>query len=166
MVWNCSLLREFSYSKCSNWRQISKVLLCSFIFCYLDGANSIKTDLHICNFWTGYWLVCKLQVCNLFLINFAKAELKYEIIHIYIYNFFLKFLKFVKVLLKRLFRSVQKIKPHPTSLKYPLINYLVLFGFVGLPPRDFMVGLIACHITILTLKIRDGRIGLNMQPLF
>ena len=24
-----------------------------FSFCYLDGANSIKTDLHICNLWNG-----------------------------------------------------------------------------------------------------------------
>ena len=41
-----------SYSKFFNWRQTSKLSLnfeCLFTFCYLDGANSIKTDLHICN---------------------------------------------------------------------------------------------------------------------
>ena len=43
-----------SYSKCSNWHQISKLLLSFcflFTFCYLDGAHSIKIDLHICNLW-------------------------------------------------------------------------------------------------------------------
>ena len=51
-----------SYSKCSNWRRISKLLLnfgCLFTFCYLDGANSIKTDLHICNLWTGPFVYYK-----------------------------------------------------------------------------------------------------------
>ena len=36
-----------SYSKCSNWHWISKLASnfgCLFTFCYLDGANSIKTD--------------------------------------------------------------------------------------------------------------------------
>ena len=45
-------VRFISYSKCSNWRWISKLSSnfgCLFTFCYLDGANSIKTDLHICN---------------------------------------------------------------------------------------------------------------------
>ena len=44
-----------SYWKCFNCRRISKLLLnfgCLFTFCYLDGVNSIKTDLHICNLWT------------------------------------------------------------------------------------------------------------------
>ena len=46
-----------SYSKCSNWRKISKWLSnieCLFTFCYLDEANSINTNLNICN-----WSVCK-----------------------------------------------------------------------------------------------------------
>ena len=41
-----------SFSKCSNWRRISKLLSnfgCLFTFGYLGGANSIKTDLHTCN---------------------------------------------------------------------------------------------------------------------
>ena len=39
-----------SYSKSSNWRQKFKILSnfgCLFTFCFLDGASSIKTDLHI-----------------------------------------------------------------------------------------------------------------------
>ena len=46
------LVRFISYLKFSNWRRISKLLSnfgCLFTFCYLDGANSIKSDLHICN---------------------------------------------------------------------------------------------------------------------
>ena len=42
-----------SYLKHSSWRRMSKLLSnfgCLFTFCYLDGANSIKTDLHICNY--------------------------------------------------------------------------------------------------------------------
>ena len=41
------------------WRQISKLSLnfgWVFTFCYLDGANSIKTALHICNLWTGQFV--------------------------------------------------------------------------------------------------------------
>ena len=26
---------------------------CGFVFCYLDGANSIKTDFRTCNLWTN-----------------------------------------------------------------------------------------------------------------
>ena len=55
-------VRFISYSKCSNWRRISKLSLnfeCLFTFCYLDGANSIKTDLHICNLWTGQFVSYK-----------------------------------------------------------------------------------------------------------
>ena len=51
-----SYVRFISYSKCSNWHRILKLSLnfgCLFTFCYLDGANSIKIDLHICNLWTG-----------------------------------------------------------------------------------------------------------------
>ena len=57
---------EISQSKCANWHRISKLASnfgYLFTFCYMDGANSIKTDLHIFN-----WPVCKLQVCNLVLI--------------------------------------------------------------------------------------------------
>jgi hypothetical protein len=52
-------VRFISYSKCSNCHRISKLsskLGYLFTFCYLDGANSIKTDLHICNLWTGQFL--------------------------------------------------------------------------------------------------------------
>ena len=44
-----------SHLKCSNCHWISKLLLnfgCLSTFCYLDGANSIKTYLHICNLYT------------------------------------------------------------------------------------------------------------------
>ena len=62
----CSSNVQFlSYSKCSNWRQISRLLSnfgCLFTFCYLDGANSIKTDLHICNLWTGQFVSYKSVV--------------------------------------------------------------------------------------------------------
>ena len=33
-----------------NYRRTLNVYL---LFANLDGANSIKTDLHICNLWTG-----------------------------------------------------------------------------------------------------------------
>ena len=49
-----------SHSKCFNRRRISKLLLnieCLFRFCFLDRTNSIKTDLHICN-----WPVCKTVI--------------------------------------------------------------------------------------------------------
>ena len=52
-------VRFISYSKCSKWRRISKLLSkcgCLFSFCYLDWANSIKTDLHICSLWTGQFV--------------------------------------------------------------------------------------------------------------
>ena len=57
-----SNIRFISYSKCSNWRWISKLLSnfgCLFTFCYLDGANSIKTDLLVCNLWTGQFVSYK-----------------------------------------------------------------------------------------------------------
>ena len=44
------------YSICFNWHRISKLLMnfgCLFTFCYLDGVNTIKTDLQICSLWTG-----------------------------------------------------------------------------------------------------------------
>ena len=46
---------------------------CLFTFYFLDRENSIKTDLHICNLWTGQF-VSYIQVCNLVLIKFAQAE--------------------------------------------------------------------------------------------
>ena len=52
-------VRFISYSKCSNWRLISKLSSnskCLFAFSYLDGANSIKTDLYICTLWTGQFV--------------------------------------------------------------------------------------------------------------
>ena len=42
-------VRFISYSKCFNWHRILKLSSnfgCLFTFCYLDGINSIKTDLH------------------------------------------------------------------------------------------------------------------------
>ena len=58
-------VRIMSYSKCSNWRRISKLSSnfgCWLNFCYLDGANTIETYLQLMD-----WPVCncKLQVCNL-----------------------------------------------------------------------------------------------------
>ena len=46
----------------SNLRWMSKLssnFCCLFTFCYLDGANSIKTDLHICNPWTSQFVSYK-----------------------------------------------------------------------------------------------------------
>ena len=59
-----SYVRFISYSRCSIWRRISKLSSnfgCLFTFCYLDGANSIKTDLHISNLWIG-WFVSYMSV--------------------------------------------------------------------------------------------------------
>ena len=44
-----SNVRFMSYLKCSDWRGISRLSSnfgCLFTFCYLDGPNSIKTNLH------------------------------------------------------------------------------------------------------------------------
>ena len=52
----CPVHVIFKYWKCSNWCRILKLSWkfgCLFTFCYLDGANSIKPDLHNCNLWTG-----------------------------------------------------------------------------------------------------------------
>ena len=43
--------------KYQNYRQTLGVYV--FTFCYLDGANSIKTDLHICNLWNGQFVKYK-----------------------------------------------------------------------------------------------------------
>ena len=67
-------VRFMSYPKCSNWCRILKLLSnfgCLFTFCYLDGTNSIKTDLHQQLMESP---VCKLQVCNLVFNKFAQAE--------------------------------------------------------------------------------------------
>ena len=51
-----------SCSKCSNWCQILKLLSnigCLSIFCYLEWANKIKTDFHICNLWNGQFVSSK-----------------------------------------------------------------------------------------------------------
>ena len=42
-----------SYSKCSN---LLSNFGCLFTFCYLKGANSIKTDLHVCNLLIGQFV--------------------------------------------------------------------------------------------------------------
>ena len=55
-------VRFISYSKCSNWRPISKLLSnfgCLSTFCYSDGLNSIETDLLILNLWTGQFVSYK-----------------------------------------------------------------------------------------------------------
>ena len=68
-------MRFMSYAKCSNWRRISKLLLnfgYLFTFCYLDGANTIKTDLHFCNLWTGQFVSYKSV--NWVFSKFALAE--------------------------------------------------------------------------------------------
>ena len=70
-----------SYSKCSNWRWISKLssnFACLFVFCYWDGTNSIKTDLHICNLCCNLW-ICKFvsyKSAIYFLINLPKQNSK------------------------------------------------------------------------------------------
>jgi hypothetical protein len=61
-VKNFLKLRFMSYLKHSSWRQILKLLSnfgCIFTFCYLDEANSMKTDLDICNLWTGQFVSYK-----------------------------------------------------------------------------------------------------------
>ena len=45
-------VRFILYSKCSISKLFSN-FCCLFTFCYLDGANSIKTGLRTCNLWTG-----------------------------------------------------------------------------------------------------------------
>ena len=64
-----SNVRFMSYLKCSNWRRILKLLSmfrCLFTFCYLYGANSIKTNMD--------WLFCNLQVCSLVFNKSDPAE--------------------------------------------------------------------------------------------
>jgi hypothetical protein len=39
------------------------VELLLFIY-FLDWANSIKPDLHICNLWTGQFVICYLDGAN------------------------------------------------------------------------------------------------------
>ena len=49
-------VRFMSYSKCYNWRGISKLSSnfgCLFTFCYSAGANLLKTKLQTCNLQTG-----------------------------------------------------------------------------------------------------------------
>ena len=72
-----SKVQFMSYSKCSNWHQMLKLLLnfgCLFTFFYLDGANSIKTDLHNCNLWTGQFVNYKSVVY--FQFNLPKQNSK------------------------------------------------------------------------------------------
>ena len=76
MIWFANF-RFMLYSKCSNWCQISKLLLnfrCLFTLCYFDGANSIETDLHICNLWIGQFVSYKSVIQ--FLVNFPKQNIK------------------------------------------------------------------------------------------
>ena len=56
-----SNVRFISYSKCSNWHQISKLLSnfgCLFT-CYFDRANSIETNLQTCNLHTIQYISYK-----------------------------------------------------------------------------------------------------------
>ena len=51
-----------SYSKCFNWRQISKLSStfgCLFTFCYSAWATLIKTKLQNCNWQTGQFISYK-----------------------------------------------------------------------------------------------------------
>ena len=64
-ITNYSKVRFMSYLKCSNWCQISKLSSnfgCLFTFFYLDEANSIKTDLHICKLLTGQFVSYKFVI--------------------------------------------------------------------------------------------------------
>ena len=59
------------------WRRISNLLSnlgCLFTFWYLDGANSIKTYLHICNLWTGQFVSYMSEIY--FLINAPEQNNK------------------------------------------------------------------------------------------
>ena len=68
------LLSEFvfyaliiSYSKCSNWHRILKLLSnfgCLFWFCYLDRVTSIKIAYWSCNHVNDWMVLSKLQVCS------------------------------------------------------------------------------------------------------
>ena len=44
-----------------NYHQTVDVYLL-FTFCYLGGANSMKTFLHICNLWTGQFASYKSDI--------------------------------------------------------------------------------------------------------
>ena len=66
-------VRFMSYLNCYNWCWIPKLLCnnfeCLFTFCYLDGPNSIKTDLHVRNLCCNLWTVCNLVF---FFINLPR----------------------------------------------------------------------------------------------
>ena len=49
-----------------NWYRILDVYLL-FVICMGQIQLKVKTDLHVCNLWTG-----QLQVCNLVLIKFVQ----------------------------------------------------------------------------------------------
>ena len=71
-----TLVWFISYSKCSNWCQISKLLSnfgCLFSFCYFALANQIKTKLQTCKYLTN-WPVHKLQICKSVLIEFEPSK--------------------------------------------------------------------------------------------
>ena len=69
--WQIYSISATYYSLMSNSSYISSVLIgvvyrncrsnfgCLFTFCYLDVENSIKSDLHICNLWTGQFVSYK-----------------------------------------------------------------------------------------------------------
>ena len=89
-----AIVQFISYSTCSNWRRISKLLTnfgCLFTFCYSLWANQIKTKLQTCNLQTGqsisYKYVNQLKVNrhpkfnNNFNIQRQLEHFEYEMIH-------------------------------------------------------------------------------------
>ena len=49
---------------------------CLFNFCYLDGANSIKNDLHICKLLTGQFVSYKFVIQFLFSLPIKQNSKK------------------------------------------------------------------------------------------
>ena len=70
-------VRFISFSKCSNWRQISKLASnfgCLFTFCYSAWANLLKTKLQTCNLQTGQSISYKYV--NQFWLNLPHSNSK------------------------------------------------------------------------------------------
>ena len=70
-------VRFMSYSKCSNWRRISKLVSkfeFSFTFWYFAGANLPNAKLQNCNLQTGQLISCKHV--NQFWLNLPLSNSK------------------------------------------------------------------------------------------
>ena len=52
---------------------------CLFTLCYLDGANSIKIDLHICNLWTGQFVSYNFVIK--FWFNLPKQNMQQKVLN-------------------------------------------------------------------------------------